>query len=70
MTTEPPRLQTVDDRRARIEDFLIKLSTGLDRVEQHLSAIRALLPEPNRQPGMKDYLSSFAASPPKANPVD
>jgi hypothetical protein len=46
MTTEPPRLQTVDDRLARIEDFLIKLSTSMDRVEQHLSAIRVLLPQP------------------------
>jgi hypothetical protein len=28
------------------QDFLIKLSTSMDRVEQQPSAIRALLPDP------------------------
>jgi hypothetical protein len=45
MTTEPSRLQTSDDRLARIEDLLIKLSTRLDRMEQHLSTIRASMPQ-------------------------
>jgi hypothetical protein len=44
---ESPRLQTVDDRLARIEDLLVKLGTRLDRIEQHLSSISAM-PQPNR----------------------
>jgi hypothetical protein len=53
MTTEAPRLQTLDDRLARIEDFLIKLSTSMNRVEPQLSAIRALLPERKAPAWMK-----------------
>jgi hypothetical protein len=41
MTTEAPKLQTVDCRLARIEDWLIKLSMRLDRMEQELSRLGA-----------------------------
>jgi hypothetical protein len=37
--TELPRLQTVDDRLARIEDLLVKLGTRFDRIA---------MPQPNR----------------------
>ncbi|HEY7747259.1 MAG TPA: hypothetical protein VH933_01095 [Aestuariivirgaceae bacterium] len=36
-TTEAPRLQTVDDRLARIEDLLVRASMRLDNIEHHLS---------------------------------
>jgi hypothetical protein len=36
---EAPKLQTVDDRLARIEDLLVKVAMRLDRIEQQLSKI-------------------------------
>lgn len=39
MTADDPKLS---DRLARIEDFLIKLSSQVDRIEQSLSKIEAL----------------------------
>ena len=39
--TEAPRLQTFDDRLARIESLLVGLATRLDRIEQSLSSIGA-----------------------------
>jgi hypothetical protein len=39
--TLDPKLRTPDDRLARIEDLLIKLSMRLDRIEQALSKLNA-----------------------------
>jgi hypothetical protein len=41
MAAPEPRLQTVDDRLARIEGLLIQLSMKLDRMEQVLSRLSA-----------------------------
>jgi hypothetical protein len=39
-----PRLQTLDDRLARIEGLLIQLSMKVDRMEQALSKLSVLTP--------------------------
>lgn len=44
MTRETPQLYTVDDRLARIEDLLVKLSTKLDGVERNVSALMVRVP--------------------------
>jgi hypothetical protein len=53
MLTESPKLLTVDDRLARIEDMLIRVSMRLDKVEHHFSVVRASLPASTERPGQK-----------------
>ena len=43
MTKENPVLSTRDGRLARIEDFLIKVNTKLDRIEQAQSRLAAVV---------------------------
>ena len=42
MTSDNSMFQAVSDRLARIEDFLIKLSTQADRIEQSLAKMAAM----------------------------
>jgi hypothetical protein len=48
--TEAPRLQTFDDRFARIESLLVGLATRLDRIERSISSIRAGAEAPKAKP--------------------
>ncbi len=39
--TEAPKLQTHDDRLARIETLLVGITQRLDRIEQGISSLQA-----------------------------
>lgn len=43
MVTEAPKPSTIDDRLARIEDMLVKLSTKIDRIDTQTEATHSMV---------------------------